>query len=130
LGWIFIVCALGPPSPRLWTGKQEFYPVPNLCVLGRNRTCDLLDRNQTLYPLSYKDLSFLLNFGAERACDLLDRPALKRSLVQDKQPDALFTACPPWAEATKAISAIFIAFLSYSYFMQKTRHGNYAKISK
>jgi hypothetical protein len=27
------------------------------CVLGRNRTCDLLDRNQTLYPLSYKDVS-------------------------------------------------------------------------
>ena len=25
------------------------------CVLGRNRTCDLLDRNQTLYPLSYED---------------------------------------------------------------------------
>ena len=24
------------------------------CALGRNRTCDLLDRNQTLYPLSYK----------------------------------------------------------------------------
>ena len=25
-----------------------------LCALGRNRTCDLLDRNQTLYPLSYE----------------------------------------------------------------------------
>lgn len=27
------------------------------CVLGRNRTCDPLDRNQMLYPLSYKDMS-------------------------------------------------------------------------
>lgn len=26
-----------------------------LCVPGRNRTCGLLDRNQTLYPLSYGD---------------------------------------------------------------------------
>lgn len=25
-------------------------------VLGRNRTCGLLDRNQTLYPLSYEDI--------------------------------------------------------------------------
>ncbi len=24
------------------------------CALGRNRTCDPLDRNQMLYPLSYK----------------------------------------------------------------------------
>ena len=38
------------------------------CVLGRNRTCDLLDRNQTLYPLSYKDNILVMG----RACDLLD----------------------------------------------------------
>jgi hypothetical protein len=25
-----------------------------VCALGRNRTCGLLDRNQTLYPLSYE----------------------------------------------------------------------------
>jgi hypothetical protein len=34
-------------SPR--RGELE-----NHCALGRNRTCDLLDRNQTLYPLSYE----------------------------------------------------------------------------
>ena len=30
------------------------------CALGRNRTCDLLDRNQTLYPLSYERKQTLL----------------------------------------------------------------------
>lgn len=31
------------------------------CALGRNRTCDLLDRNQTLYPLSYKRELYLVS---------------------------------------------------------------------
>lgn len=38
-------------SPHLATGARDFPGVP-----GRIRTCGLLVRNQTLYPLSYGDL--------------------------------------------------------------------------
>ncbi len=41
-------------NPRMYSAIFHFY----LCVLGKNRTYDLPDRNRTLYPLSYKDLYF------------------------------------------------------------------------
>ncbi len=39
-----------------------------LCALGRNRTCDLLDRNQTLYPLSYERETPFKYAGNGKAC--------------------------------------------------------------
>ena len=35
------------------TKKDPFWNLFLLCAPGKNRTYDLLDRNQTLYPLSY-----------------------------------------------------------------------------
>lgn len=49
------------------------------CVLGRNRTCDLLDRNQTLYPLSYEDI-----FGNKNPEPKNSSPP-KRALLNMKQ---------------------------------------------
>ena len=47
------------------------------CVLSRNRTCDLLDRNQTLYPLSYKDIRSYFLFS-ERYLIRKATPAIAR----------------------------------------------------
>ncbi len=55
------------------------------CALGRNRTCDPLDRNQMLYPLSYeRNTSFATSF-VQSPCDHCPPKA-----------------GPPWAEATSA----------------------------
>ena len=45
------------PKRSFWFGADAAlapHKICYFCALGRNRTSDLLDRNQTLYPLSYE----------------------------------------------------------------------------
>jgi hypothetical protein len=51
-------CFSDPFPVRFFCLKTKILPEGEyyFCVLGRNRTYDLSDRNRTLYPLSYKDM--------------------------------------------------------------------------
>ena len=58
------MCARQESNLHRLLRREASYPLNDerdfWCALGRNRTCDLLDRNQTLYPLSYKRKFFYL----------------------------------------------------------------------